>query len=259
MISAHMVPAKGELIEVNQQPQPGLLCAIRGAEQFFDLVTQLVVKAYPLSDLGIDRGVMWAGSFVFPFDRAKAVTTDIKPLKSILLYFQLEHGKRNIYAIAASRNGEVNQSERRHKRFCWRRVGTFSSRGRMGTRLCSGTSIQKIRAASRILPTVTGRTLAKAPEYFLPLGRLRALLALSANTWVFCMVGVGMVDAFLPGIPCFNCRPFTRSGEGEICPKDRARRLKSHVRLHHTSRIAQPAVTTNRRSRGQLSSSCWYK
>lgn len=75
-----MITAKGELIEVDEHSYPDLLWAIRGAGQFFGLVTQLVVKAHPLSALGNDRGVIWAGSFVFPLDCAKEVATVMKPL-----------------------------------------------------------------------------------------------------------------------------------------------------------------------------------
>ncbi|KAL8765004.1 MAG: hypothetical protein Q9209_007774 [Squamulea sp. 1 TL-2023] len=80
IISGRMITAKGNLIEVDEHAYPDLLWAIRGAGQFFGLVTQLVVKAYPLSVLGNDRGVIWTGSFVFPLDRAKEVAKVIKPL-----------------------------------------------------------------------------------------------------------------------------------------------------------------------------------
>ena len=80
IISARMVTAKGELIEVSQKQYPKLLWALRGAGHFFGLVTQLVVKAYPLSLLGSDDGTIWAGSFVFPLDRAEEVASVMKHL-----------------------------------------------------------------------------------------------------------------------------------------------------------------------------------
>ena len=80
IISARLVTSKGELVEVSQELQPDLLWALRGAGQFFGLVTQLVIKAYPVSLLGSDNGTIWAGSFVFPLDRAKEVATAMKSL-----------------------------------------------------------------------------------------------------------------------------------------------------------------------------------
>ncbi|MCJ1385633.1 hypothetical protein MMC17_008756 [Xylographa soralifera] len=80
IVSARMVTAKGDLIEVTQQSHPELLWAIRGAGQFFGLITQLVVRAHPLTALGNDKGVIWAGSFVFPLHRAKEVALVMKDL-----------------------------------------------------------------------------------------------------------------------------------------------------------------------------------
>ncbi|PCG99792.1 FAD-binding, type 2 [Penicillium occitanis (nom. inval.)] len=80
ILAARLITASGELIEVNQTHNADLLWAIRGAGQFFGLVTELTVKAYPLSALGNDRGVIWAGSFVFPLDRAGEVAAVMKDL-----------------------------------------------------------------------------------------------------------------------------------------------------------------------------------
>ena len=80
IISARFVTAKGQLLEVSQELQPDLLWALRGAGHFFGLVTQLVIKAYPVSLLGSKNGTIWAGSFVFPLDRASDVGTVMKNL-----------------------------------------------------------------------------------------------------------------------------------------------------------------------------------
>ena len=80
IISARMITANGKLLEVNEQSHPDLLWALRGAGQFFGLITELVVKAYPFKDLGNDQGVLWTGSFVFPQARAKEVAEVMKPL-----------------------------------------------------------------------------------------------------------------------------------------------------------------------------------
>lgn len=80
IISARLIDAKGNLVDVTEEKEPDLLWAIRGAGQFFGLITELVIKAYPLSDLGNDKGVIWAGSFVFPLDRVKEVSLAMKDL-----------------------------------------------------------------------------------------------------------------------------------------------------------------------------------
>ena len=80
ILSARLVTAKGELLQVDQETQPDLLWALRGAGHFFGLVTQLVIKAYPVSLLGSKDGTIWAGSFVFPLDQAKDVAIVMKDL-----------------------------------------------------------------------------------------------------------------------------------------------------------------------------------
>lgn len=80
ILAARLITASGELIEVNQMHNADLLWAIRGAGQFFGLVTELTVKASPLSALGNDRGVIWTGSFVFPLDRAGEVAAVMEDL-----------------------------------------------------------------------------------------------------------------------------------------------------------------------------------
>ncbi|KAK8092005.1 hypothetical protein PG997_002366 [Apiospora hydei] len=73
VIAARMIDAKGRLVEVTEEKEPDLLYAIRGAGQFFGLVTELTVKTTPSS-------VIWVGAFVFPLERAKEVAEIMKPL-----------------------------------------------------------------------------------------------------------------------------------------------------------------------------------
>ncbi|KAH7382520.1 hypothetical protein DE146DRAFT_623490 [Phaeosphaeria sp. MPI-PUGE-AT-0046c] len=80
IVSARLVDARGRMIEVTEEKEPDLLWALRGAGQFFGLVTELVVKAYPTSILGNDQGTIWTGAFVFPLSRAKEVTSVMKTL-----------------------------------------------------------------------------------------------------------------------------------------------------------------------------------
>ncbi|TVY18018.1 FAD-linked oxidoreductase azaL [Lachnellula arida] len=80
ILSAHLITAKGELVDVTDETHPDLLYGLRGAGQFFGLVTQLVIKCHPLHALGNDQGTIWAGSFVFPLSRAEEVTSVMKDL-----------------------------------------------------------------------------------------------------------------------------------------------------------------------------------
>lgn len=80
IISARLVSAKGELLDVTQDLQPDLLWALRGAGHFFGIVTELVIRAYPVSLLGSEDGTIWAGGIVFPLDRAKEVGIVMKDL-----------------------------------------------------------------------------------------------------------------------------------------------------------------------------------
>ena len=80
IILARLVSVKGELVEATQHLRPDLLWALRGAGYFFGLVTQLVIKAYPVSLLGTKGGTLWAGTSVFHLDPAKDVATVMKPL-----------------------------------------------------------------------------------------------------------------------------------------------------------------------------------
>lgn len=80
IVSARMIDAKGDVVQVTEEKEPDLLWAIRGAGQFFGLVTELTIKVHPLSELGNDQGVIWVGSFVFPLERAEEVAQTMKPL-----------------------------------------------------------------------------------------------------------------------------------------------------------------------------------
>lgn len=78
IIAARMIDAQGNLVEVTQEKQPDLLYAIRGAGQFFGLITELTIKVWPLAELGNDQGAIWSGRFVFPLDRAPEVARAMK-------------------------------------------------------------------------------------------------------------------------------------------------------------------------------------
>lgn len=80
ILAARIITANGELLTVNEDNHPDLLYAIRGAGQFFGLVTELTIKALPLSLLGNDAGMIWIGSFVFLIERTEQVASVMKDL-----------------------------------------------------------------------------------------------------------------------------------------------------------------------------------
>ncbi|KAI0102015.1 hypothetical protein GGR51DRAFT_528291 [Nemania sp. FL0031] len=73
ILAARMVDATGNIINVTEEDEPDLLYAIRGAGQFFGLVFELTIRVTPLAELGNNQGVIWAGAFIFPLDRAPEV------------------------------------------------------------------------------------------------------------------------------------------------------------------------------------------
>lgn len=78
ILGARIIDAQGNLVEVTQGAEPDLLYALRGAGQFFGLVTELTVKIWPLHALGNDKGVIWVGRFIFPLNRVREVGEAIK-------------------------------------------------------------------------------------------------------------------------------------------------------------------------------------
>ncbi|KAL3459522.1 FAD binding domain-containing protein [Aspergillus heterothallicus] len=80
ILSARIITAAGELIDVDEGNHPDLLFALRGAGQFFGLVTQLTIRAHPLSLLRKQIGLVWIGGFVFPLDRAADIVAVTKQI-----------------------------------------------------------------------------------------------------------------------------------------------------------------------------------
>ncbi|KAG7095736.1 hypothetical protein E1B28_006446 [Marasmius oreades] len=80
ILSAHLVTAKGELITVSDTSHPDLLYAIRGAGQFFGVVTTLTLRAYPLSILRTPDSTIYSGKFVFPISRLQEVLDVLVPM-----------------------------------------------------------------------------------------------------------------------------------------------------------------------------------
>ncbi|KAL3443397.1 FAD binding domain-containing protein [Aspergillus insuetus] len=80
ILSARIITAAGGLLDVDDENHPELLYALRGAGQFFGLVTQLTVRAYSVSSLRKQQGLVWSGAFIFPLDRATEVLAVTKQI-----------------------------------------------------------------------------------------------------------------------------------------------------------------------------------
>ncbi|KAL3485326.1 FAD binding domain-containing protein [Aspergillus germanicus] len=78
ILSARIITAAGGVTDVNDENHSDLLYALRGAGQFFGLVTQLVVRAYSISSLRKRQGLVWSGAFIFPLDRAAEILSIAK-------------------------------------------------------------------------------------------------------------------------------------------------------------------------------------
>lgn len=80
ILSARIVTADGSLIQANDNINQELFWAIRGAGQFFGVVTELTIRTYPLSILGSITGGHYFGQLVFPMSRAGDVAAIMKEL-----------------------------------------------------------------------------------------------------------------------------------------------------------------------------------
>ncbi|KAI3612013.1 fad binding domain containing protein [Moniliophthora roreri] len=80
ILSARLITATGDLITISDTSHPDLLWALRGAGQFFGLVTSVTLRAYPLSILGTPDATVWTGTIVFPVDRLADVLPVFYPL-----------------------------------------------------------------------------------------------------------------------------------------------------------------------------------
>ena len=81
IISARVVVADGTVSEASETKNQDLLWAIRGAGQFFGIVTELVLRTYSASLMGPD-GVRQLGNIFFPLPRASEVCRVLKEVVS---------------------------------------------------------------------------------------------------------------------------------------------------------------------------------
>lgn len=80
ILSARIITADGSLVEANDAVNQDLFWAIRGAGQFFGIVTELTIRTYPLSTLGNMMGGHHFSQLVFPMSQAKEVATIMKDI-----------------------------------------------------------------------------------------------------------------------------------------------------------------------------------
>ncbi|KAK7737330.1 hypothetical protein SLS53_006633 [Cytospora paraplurivora] len=91
IISAKLVTAKGELVEVSETQNPELLWGVRGAGQFLGLVTEVTIKTSPYTLLGNDQGQRMCGTYVFPSQQADAVLAALRPIMENNKYVSAGH------------------------------------------------------------------------------------------------------------------------------------------------------------------------
>ena len=82
ILSAKMITAKGELITISGDENSELLYAIKGAGQFFGIITSLTVKMHELSVLGTPNNTVWAATLLFPTQKATELAKALLALKS---------------------------------------------------------------------------------------------------------------------------------------------------------------------------------
>lgn len=72
-----MVDAKGNSVQITQESELDLLYAIRGAGQFFGLITEITIRIWPLAELSNIKGAIWNRHFV-PLERAREMARAIE-------------------------------------------------------------------------------------------------------------------------------------------------------------------------------------
>ncbi|CAL8578068.1 hypothetical protein XPA_003869 [Xanthoria parietina] len=81
ILSARIVVASGDIVVASEAENSDLLWAIRGAGQFFGLVTELVLRTHDPSLMGPD-GVRQLGNIFFPPERASEVCSVLRDVVS---------------------------------------------------------------------------------------------------------------------------------------------------------------------------------
>ncbi|KIJ30995.1 hypothetical protein M422DRAFT_267413 [Sphaerobolus stellatus SS14] len=80
ILAAKMISAKGHLITLLPSSYAELLYAIRGAGQFFGVVVEITLQAYPSSILKMSDGTVWTGMMLSQISQAEEVFNVLIPL-----------------------------------------------------------------------------------------------------------------------------------------------------------------------------------
>ena len=78
ILSARLITASGTILSCTETSHPDLLWAIHGAGQFFGIVTELILRTYPLSLIGPNDGVRQIGVIFYPPSRVEEVCSVLK-------------------------------------------------------------------------------------------------------------------------------------------------------------------------------------
>ncbi|EER25638.1 hypothetical protein D8B26_000042 [Coccidioides posadasii str. Silveira] len=73
ILSGRIVTADGSLLHVSDTLNSDLFWALRGAGQFFGIVTELTIRTYPLSLIGSEIGTHYFSRFFFPISKVREV------------------------------------------------------------------------------------------------------------------------------------------------------------------------------------------
>ncbi|KMU86994.1 FAD binding domain-containing protein [Coccidioides immitis H538.4] len=73
ILSGRIVTADGSLLHVSDNLNSDLFWALRGAGQFFGIVTELTIRTYPLSLIGSEIGTHYFSRFFFPISKVREV------------------------------------------------------------------------------------------------------------------------------------------------------------------------------------------
>ncbi|KAI5845862.1 hypothetical protein DFP73DRAFT_512396 [Morchella snyderi] len=73
LLSARVITAAGELVEVSKTKNPDLFWALRGAGMRFGLVVDLTLRTYPLATLGSDDGSIWEMTLMWGEEQLEAL------------------------------------------------------------------------------------------------------------------------------------------------------------------------------------------
>jgi hypothetical protein len=80
LLSARIVTAAGDLLDVSATSYPDLFWGLKGAGTFYGVVTSLTMKTYPFSTLGNSEGTVYHAMYVFPLERIDEVSAAMETI-----------------------------------------------------------------------------------------------------------------------------------------------------------------------------------